>query len=66
MSFKKCDISTPEFCEFYDELPLWSASFGLFLLEHVPFRPSMRILDVGAGTGFQQQVHLIQISDLKR
>ncbi len=43
---------TPEFGDLYDELPLWSAPFGLMLLEHVGLRPGMTILDVGAGTGF--------------
>jgi ubiquinone/menaquinone biosynthesis C-methylase UbiE len=46
------DYNTPEFGELYDELPLWSARFGLMLLEHVNLRRGMTILDVGAGTGF--------------
>jgi arsenite methyltransferase len=46
------DYKTPEFGDLYDELPLWSAPFGLMLLEHVGMRPGMTILDVGAGTGF--------------
>src|SRR5208282_1926821 len=46
------DYKTPDFADFYDELPLWSAPFGLMLLEHVSLRPGMTILDVGAGTGF--------------
>jgi arsenite methyltransferase len=46
------DSKAPEFGDLYDELPLWSAPFGLMLLEHVALRPGMTILDVGAGTGF--------------
>lgn len=42
----------PEFGEFYDELPLWSAPFGMLLLERVPMRRGITILDVGAGSGF--------------
>src|SRR5205809_783687 len=49
---EEIDLKTPEFGDLYDELPLWSAPFGLMLLEHVPMRPGMTILDVGAGTGF--------------
>jgi arsenite methyltransferase len=36
----------------YDELPLWSAPFGLKLLEKVIFRSECRILDIGSGMGF--------------
>jgi ubiquinone/menaquinone biosynthesis C-methylase UbiE len=46
------DYKTPELGDLYDELPLWSAPFGLMLLDHVVLRPRMTILDVGAGTGF--------------
>src|SRR5262245_17873823 len=46
------DIGTPEFGDLYDELPLWSAPFGLLLLDRVPLRPGSVIVDVGAGTGF--------------
>jgi arsenite methyltransferase len=49
---EEIDYKTPEFVDYYDELPLWSAPFGLMLLEHVILRPGMTILDVGAGTGF--------------
>jgi SAM-dependent methyltransferase len=49
---EEIDYTAPEFGDFYDELPLWSAPFGLMLLEHVGLRPGMTILDVGAGTGF--------------
>ncbi|MEX0643555.1 MAG: methyltransferase domain-containing protein, partial [Pirellulales bacterium] len=49
---EEIDYKTPEFGDLYDELPLWSAPFGLMLLEQVALRPGMTILDVGAGTGF--------------
>jgi ubiquinone/menaquinone biosynthesis C-methylase UbiE len=35
-----------------DELPLWSAPFGLALLEAVKLSPGLTVLDVGFGTGF--------------
>ena len=46
------DPCRPEFSDLYDELPLWSAPFGLRLLDRVPMRPGLTILDVGADTGF--------------
>jgi len=36
----------------YDELPLWSAPFGLKLLERITPARGLRILDIGYGTGF--------------
>ena len=46
------DLTVPEFGDLYDELPLWSAPFGLLLLDRVPLAPGLTIVDVGAGTGF--------------
>lgn len=35
-----------------DELPLWSAPFGLELLDHIEFKDNIKVLDIGFGTGF--------------
>ena len=35
-----------------DELPLWSAPFGLDLLEVVKLKPNLTALDIGSGLGF--------------
>src|SRR5262245_31046602 len=51
-SFEPIDYSTDDFVRFYDELPLWSAPFGLLVLQQLPLHVGDRILDVGAGTGF--------------
>jgi arsenite methyltransferase len=48
----KVDLSSPDILATYDELPLWSAMFGLLLLEHVPLKHVNVALDVGCGTGF--------------
>lgn len=46
------DLGAADFSDLYDELPLWSAPFGLLLLDRVPMKQGLTILDVGAGTGF--------------
>jgi len=51
LSFE-ADLSRPEAVSAYDELPLWSAMFGLVMLRHVELRRNMRVLDIGCGTGF--------------
>jgi ubiquinone/menaquinone biosynthesis C-methylase UbiE len=46
------DLSNPDLVSVYDEVPLWSAPFGLTLLEKVRLKPGMTVLDIGCGTGF--------------
>ena len=43
---------SPAFVNTLDELPLWSAHFGIFLLRHLHYRRGLSILDIGSGTGF--------------
>lgn len=45
-------VDSPQFVSTYDELPLWSASFGQLLLKHIEYKPDITILDIGTGTGF--------------
>ena len=46
------DLEAPAFVNTYDELPVWSALFGVLLLDEVPLSGVRRVLDVGCGTGF--------------
>ncbi len=46
------DFTDPSLVSIYDELPLWSAPFGLALLNTIKLQPSMNVLDIGCGTGF--------------
>jgi arsenite methyltransferase len=41
-----------DFNVFMDELPLWSAPFGLKLLDILRFRKHVTVLDIGCGEGF--------------
>ena len=47
---EEIDHTVPGFGELYDELPLWSAPFGLLLLDRVPMKAGLTILDVGLTT----------------
>ena len=46
------NLDDPALMQLFDELPLWSAPFGMALLEQVKFKSGMRVLDLGCGTGF--------------
>jgi len=46
------DFDSPSVLVPYDELPLWSAMFGLLLLDEVPLHGVTNALDIGCGTGF--------------
>jgi arsenite methyltransferase len=35
-----------------DDLPLWSAPFGLKLLDAIDLKPNLNVLDIGSGMGF--------------
>jgi arsenite methyltransferase len=38
--------------DLFDELPFWSAPFGLKLLDYINYKPNITALDIGFGTGF--------------
>ena len=46
------DLNNKELISVIDELPLWSAPFGLRLLEKIKYRKNITALDIGSGTGF--------------
>jgi arsenite methyltransferase len=48
----EADFNSPQVIAGYDEVALWSATFGLLLLEEVPLANVTSVLDVGCGTGF--------------
>ncbi len=49
---KYLSLDSPENVKFFDELPLWSAPFGLRLFEHIRLRKNITALDIGFGAGF--------------
>ncbi|MGE5430983.1 MAG: class I SAM-dependent methyltransferase, partial [Syntrophomonadaceae bacterium] len=46
------DFNSPDSVSIIDELPLWSAPFGLKLLDAIKIKPNMTVLDIGFGLGF--------------
>jgi ubiquinone/menaquinone biosynthesis C-methylase UbiE len=46
------DVNHPDVVSVIDDVPLWSAPFGLKLLEVVRVRKHIRALDIGSGLGF--------------
>ncbi|MCF8254334.1 MAG: methyltransferase domain-containing protein [Bacteroidia bacterium] len=40
------------FINTFDELPLWSAYFGILLLKHLNIKPNLTVIDIGSGAGF--------------
>ncbi len=48
----RVDPDDPDVVSTFDEVSLWSARFGLLLVEEVALVRGIRILDLGCGTGF--------------
>jgi SAM-dependent methyltransferase len=46
------DVDDPDVVSAIDDAPLWSAPFGIELLEVVRMRKNIRVLDIGSGLGF--------------
>jgi hypothetical protein len=46
------DLCDPRIVSIVDDLPLWSAPFGMKLLEKVKIAGVNRAIDIGSGTGF--------------
>ena len=51
-SYLTNNFNLNELVNVFDELPLWSAPFGLKLLEYVNYKPNITAIDIGFGVGF--------------
>jgi arsenite methyltransferase len=49
---KILDYQKKEVVAVFDEVNLWSAPFGKLLLENIPMKNGMVVVDIGFGTGF--------------
>ncbi|MBP1669209.1 MAG: class SAM-dependent methyltransferase [Bacteroidetes bacterium] len=50
--YANAELHNMDFVSCIDELPLWSAPFGLSLLDTIEMKPGLKVLDVGCGCGF--------------
>jgi hypothetical protein len=41
------------FVNTFDELPLWSASFGFLMLKHLELKHNLTVVDIGSGAGLR-------------
>ncbi len=46
------NYNTTAFANIFDEMSLWGARFGMFMLDHLELRGGITALDLGCGTGF--------------
>jgi arsenite methyltransferase len=46
------DFDRNAFVNYYDECSIWSAPFGLKLLDYINYRKNIAAIDIGFGTGF--------------
>lgn len=46
------DLNSYKHVELIDELPFWSAPFGIKLLDSIMLKKNMTALDIGFGLGF--------------
>ena len=46
------DLNSDQLVGLIDELPIWSAPFGLKLLDGIKFKKNITVLDIGFGAGF--------------
>lgn len=51
-SYLSDNFELNELINVFDELPLWSAPFGLKLLENINYKQNITALDIGFGAGF--------------
>jgi ubiquinone/menaquinone biosynthesis C-methylase UbiE len=60
------EYEKPEFIDLYDEVPFWSAPFGLELLNQIIYRKNLTALDIGYGCGFPLTELAMRLGDTSR
>lgn len=61
--YLKSDFDFVKYIDVADETPIWSASFGLKLLEYIDYKTKISALDIGFGTGFPLTEIALRLGD---
>lgn len=57
------DFDFVKYIDVADESPIWSASFGLKLLEYIDYKTNITAIDIGFGTGFPLTEIALRLGD---
>jgi arsenite methyltransferase len=57
------DFDFVKLIDVFDESPIWSAPFGLKLLEYVDYKTNISAIDIGFGTGFPLTEIALRLGD---
>jgi len=57
------DFDFSKLIDVFDELPLWSAPFGLKLLDYVDYKTNITAIDLGFGSGFPLTEIALRLGD---
>ena len=57
------DFDFVKYIDVADESPIWSAPFGLKLLDYVNYKTNISALDIGFGTGFPLTEIALRLGD---
>lgn len=61
--YLKTDFDLAEYVDVADEAPIWSAPFGLKLLDYIDYKPNITAIDIGSGTGFPLTEIALRLGD---
>jgi arsenite methyltransferase len=61
--YQKNEFDLGKYIEVADELPIWSAPFGLKLLEYIDYKTNITAIDIGFGTGFPLTEIALRLGD---
>ncbi|MCK9616341.1 MAG: class I SAM-dependent methyltransferase [Lentimicrobiaceae bacterium] len=61
--YLKNDFDFSKLIDVFDELPIWSAPFGLKLLDYINYKTNISAVDLGFGTGFPLTEIALRLGD---